>query len=75
MNTLLRLKGLCGNKHKICNNVLRKCYSIKGNITKGDMEELIDDNIFYEKEEGKKRKFRKLLCYKRYEEWKNRLCI
>lgn len=54
MNTLLRLKGLCGNKHKICNNVLRKCYSIKGNITKGDMEELIDDNIFYEKEEGKK---------------------
>ncbi|CAC9696042.1 mitochondrial import inner membrane translocase subunit TIM50, putative [Plasmodium sp. DRC-Itaito] len=55
MNTLSRLKGLLyGNKQKICDNVLRKCYSIKGNITKSDIEELIDNDIFYEDEEGKK---------------------
>ncbi|SOV75213.1 mitochondrial import inner membrane translocase subunit TIM50, putative [Plasmodium sp. gorilla clade G3] len=54
MNTLLRLKGLYGNTQKICDNVLRKCYSIKRNITNSDIEALLDDNIFYENEEGRK---------------------
>ncbi|SOV13100.1 mitochondrial import inner membrane translocase subunit TIM50, putative [Plasmodium gaboni] len=54
MNTLLRLKGLYNNKHKICNNVLRKCCSIKGSITKSDIEAVLDENLFYENEEGKK---------------------